>query len=308
MAPVPVTAVKGRGLYVVGMHRSGTSAVTGMLVGLGLQGPSVDDRLPPSPSNESGNNESATLTRFNNDVLLSLGGTWAAPPRLTGDWAAGPRVTGHRDEAARLVAAAFPHEYFVWKDPRTCLLLPFWKTVIGPPEAAVFVYRDALDVARSLQVRNEFPITHGLALWERYVRSASANLDGVPTFVTRFDDVLDDPTVVVRELTAFLQSVGYRVALHEDPAVLRLDQRLRHHRSSGSPVESEPISSSQQLILDVLDQRQGAHRSWSAPDLGTEPDWVEDVLALRRNFDRIRRERPLKDSLVARARSRLLGS
>ena len=36
--------------------------------------------------------------------------------------------------------------------------------------------------------------------------------------------------------------------------------------------------------MSTLDGLQGTHRPWSAPDLGAEPDWVEDVLAMRRQY------------------------
>jgi hypothetical protein len=140
----PDDAPGPRCLYVIGMHRSGTSALTGLLSELGLHGPVDEDLIPTSQWNEMGNRESATLTHFNNRLLRSLGGSWAAPPVLTEGWAGDAGLEDARMEARPLVATAFSDHPFVWKDPRNCLLLPFWRTVISPPNAALFVYRDPL--------------------------------------------------------------------------------------------------------------------------------------------------------------------
>ena len=172
-----------RCLYVIGMHRSGTSATTGLITKLGLRGPAEDDVFRGSRFNAQGNKESVTLTGFNEEILLSLGGEWSAPTVLEPHWEKAPAMVDRRSRASALLTQAFGSQPFVWKDPRNCLLLPFWRG-IASPDAAVFVYRNPLEVAGSIRARNHTPLTHGLALWERYVRSAAANLEGIPTLVT----------------------------------------------------------------------------------------------------------------------------
>jgi hypothetical protein len=286
------------------MHRSGTSALTGLLAELGLHGPVDEDLIPASKWNERGNQESATLTHFNNRLLRSLGGSWAAPPVLREQWDKDGALDDVRVEALPLVTAAFSAYPFVWKDPRNCLLLPFWRSVIRPPDAAVFIYRDPLEVAGSIKARDAFPLTHGLALWERYVRSAATNLSGLPTLVVPFNRVLESSVPWRRELVAFLGEVGIPI----DPAAVErataaVDGNLRHH----SAVSRDPtgIEASPLLVLQALDQLQGTHRPWSAPDLGDEPGWVEDVLTLRRALEDLRRQRRRPNSLWDRARLRM---
>jgi hypothetical protein len=97
-----------------------------------------------------------------------------------------------------------------WKDPRNCITLPFWRTVAGPPVAAVFVYRDPVEVAGSLHVREGIGVTYGLALWDRYVRSACANLVGLPTMVADYARMLDEPAAWIRELEDFLRPLAGR--------------------------------------------------------------------------------------------------
>jgi hypothetical protein len=281
---------KGLGVLVIGMHRSGTSAVTAMLTQLGLNPPRADDLLPPSPWNERGNGESKSLVELNDRLLGELGGSWSAPPELSSRWASAGSLAGLKTEAFEVftsTAGAWP---FAWKDPRNCILMPFWTSVIGSPVAAVFVYREPLEVARSLQARNHFPVTHGLALWERYVRTAAANLAGFPTIAVEFTQVLSEPAAWCHQLVEFLASVDVSV----DPERVTLaagssESRLVHQRSAtdaqGGLVEGP------RAVLATLKGLQGAHFPWSQPDLGVEPSWVADVLTLRRELEQARRDR-----------------
>jgi hypothetical protein len=284
------------------MHRSGTSAVTGLITMLGLHGPSADDLYRTGEWNERGNQESATLSKYNEGILRSLGGDWSAPVVLEEHWEKAPAMAKRRPRASALLNECFGQPPFVWKDPRNCLLLPFWREQITVPDAAVFVYRSPLEVAGSIKARNGYVLTHCLALWERYVRAAAANLDGIPTLVVGFDRVLNDPAEWSRELVGFLGTVG--VATDDasvDRALEALDSSLRHQRPS--PLPGGGIHSSQRQILDALESAQGIHLPWSAPDLGDEPAWVEDVLAMRRELVLFRREHD--SSRLARLGDRL---
>jgi hypothetical protein len=277
----PVTG--RRCLYVVGMHRSGTSAVTGLLVQLGLHGPGEEDVPAVTRWNARGNFESARLIRFNDQMLIDHGGSWGAPRPFDTGWETAPEVADRRVRAARIIGKVFGSDPFVFKDPRNCLTLPFWRTVIAPPAAAVLVYRNPLEVAGSMRARNGITMTHGLALWERYVRSSMAGLDGVPTLVVGFDRVLDDAVTWCGELTEFLGGVGIGCDVSAlDRAARSLDGQLRHVHHTTPQVGG--IHETQRQLLEALGERDGAHLPWAAPDVGDEPSWVEDVLTMRREF------------------------
>jgi hypothetical protein len=276
-------------VFVIGMHRSGTSAMAGMLSQLGITGPSEDDLIPATSSNARGHFESKLLTRIDNQLLRLRGGTWSAPPSVASGWELEPSIVAVKDFARRAFHTTFPSRPMAWKDPRNCIVLPFWRSVLTPPVAAVFVYRDGLEVARSLRARDHFTLTHGLGLWERYLRSASANLDGLPTFVAGYGGLLDDPASTCSALVRFLADIGITVpesAVRH--AVASLDAGLRHERPSAD--EPSDLADSQHDLFARLDSLAGAHHPWHAPDLGVEPSWVDDVLSLRRDYDVLNRQ------------------
>jgi hypothetical protein len=187
------------------------------------------------------------------------------------------------------VRDAFGATPFVWKDPRNCVLLPFWRAVIEPPDAAIFIYRDPLEVARSLEARNRFPVTLGLALWERYNRAAVANLAGMPTLAVNFKRVLDDPEGFGAETAEFLGATGFDTDdVDFDVAGRTVDQDLRHQRTG--PASSSELHASQAEFLAQLAGLEGSHPVWTPPPLAAEPGWVGDVLALRFRSEQLRRD------------------
>ena len=199
--------VLGPWVIVVGMHRSGTSAVTGAIGALGFNVVSAEDRLSPHDSNPE-HWESLSLLLHNDAILAHFGGTWDAPPRLPEGWEADTGLPD-RSAASELLVAAYPHPGpSVWKDPRVCLVLPYWRAVLGAPMAAVLVWRAPLAVARSLHRRDGSPVPYGVALWERYNRSAIANLAATDVFVLDYDDMIESPAASLSGLTSWLDSLG----------------------------------------------------------------------------------------------------
>lgn len=289
LSPAQEAGTTGSGcVFVVGMHRSGTSAATEVLASVGLNPPVPEDRFPTSQWNEHGNWESRGLTNFNDRLISQLGGTWSAPPVLGPGWERDTQLDEWRTRAKRLFARAYPRRPSLWKDPRLCLTLPFWRDVVEAPRAALLVYRDPLEVAGSLGARDGLTRLHSLALWERYTRAACTNLVGVPTFVSEHHRILEDPARWRRSVVDFLAGAGLAV---EPPGPGEvpgsLDPRLRHHRSDGTVVES-PGRSAQELF-EQLRTFDGGHDAWQAPPLGEEPPWVGEVLDLHREVEQARR-------------------
>ena len=251
-------AVGSRDAVVIGMHRSGTSATANCLAELGLLAPPPGDLINGDLNNERGYWESDKLTKFDESVLRHLGGTWSAPPRS--------RTGGKRQMTTRCVLSDRGRPNWRWsiaaepprvmKDPRLCLTLPLWRRVLPREPVAVLVFRDPLEVALSLQKRNEFPLTLSLALWHRYVRQSLASLVGLPVLVIEYARVLDEPRLWVDDLVRFLNANGITPgADRSDRAAHVLQGELRHNRRSNS---EGTVEAEQQPILEILRSRLGS--------------------------------------------------
>ena len=67
-------------LVVLGMHRSGTSSVTGALTLAGATPPLT--LMPPKPDNPTGFWESERVAAFNDGLLARMGAEWHTPGEL----------------------------------------------------------------------------------------------------------------------------------------------------------------------------------------------------------------------------------
>jgi hypothetical protein len=274
---------------VVGMHRSGTSATAGLLIGQGAAGPPADDLVPPSPSNERGHWESRTVNNINTRLLAAIGATAYAPPAQLPNWLT-DEFEELRDEATRWFTASWDDRPLVLKDPRVCVTMPFWRTAIPAQMGVVLVLRDPEDVARSLHSRDNVPMLLGLAMWDRYVRTVVEDLDGLPTLVLEYEAMLREPTVASRAVSDFLAALGVDVTGSSAPDVAagRLDPSLRHHHTEQS--DYADVAGSQREIYTQLSSLAGYQPAWRAPKFEPAPPWVEDTLRLRRELESAWRE------------------
>jgi hypothetical protein len=142
-------------LVVLGMHRSGTSALTRVLNLLGAALP--HNLMPPGPGNELGHWEPIRVAALHDEILDSVGSAWNALKGPDAAWFASPQAEAYVGKIKELVR----REYFeapliVIKDPRLSLLFPLWARALGDLDIAckpIVALRNPLEVARSLCFR-----------------------------------------------------------------------------------------------------------------------------------------------------------
>ncbi len=194
---------------ILGMHRSGTSLVARCCHEAGIFGGESGEMLESQSDNPLGFYERRDLVAANDALLERKQAQWFDPPRhaLTApDEAADPLCA---DVMSSLRASASGRDVFI-KDPRLCLTWPAWRSLHeGGQIVTVYVYREPLAVARSLQTRHAFPLTFGLLLWEHYNRLALAALRETPHACISYSQMASDPNALPRLLEK-LASLGVR--------------------------------------------------------------------------------------------------
>jgi hypothetical protein len=237
---------RGQLLFVIGMHRSGTSALCAALAASGV---SFGSQLiaPMAGVNDEGFWEDAGVVAVNEQLLAELGSSWYAPAYdpATLDWAAA-RFEPMRERARALLTVGFGEGALqAVKDPRLCLTLPFWLALcseLGLPARVCVIGRAPLEVARSLEARDGFPIGYGLRLYALY-RSSIESFVPDDTVYVRYDDLLRDPQSVMARLVDELSLI----AGAPDITVVRGD--LRHHQvDAGSGMLTHADSGDVDLI------------------------------------------------------------
>jgi hypothetical protein len=257
--------------------------VTGVVEALGISTPRLDDRIRPASSNPE-HYESHSIMLHSEDVLDRLGGSLDSPPDLQPGWIGSPELVGIPDPAP-VISNAYPAPGpLVWKDPRVCLLLPYWRPLIPEPVAAVFTWRSPLAVARSLRSRDELSLVHGLSLWERYNREALEGLRGMDVFVLDYQALMSDPRSTVSLLTDWLGSLAQFAQGSDQWDVSRatsvISEEFQHQ--SIDPGTDQSLLPEHRSMIKLLSSLEGAHRRFDPGPLPEESAWGRDVLRSRR--------------------------
>ncbi len=219
---------------ILGMHRSGTSVITRGLqvlsldLGNNLIGPRAED-------NERGFWEDREINALNHSLLRKAGSEWYRLDTLDTSIFCNSAFDIKRDFASQLLKRKIRKgRTFAFKDPCTCLLLPFWQEVfvkLRLTPSYVIVVRNPLEVAESLRKRNGFPWMKSLLLWAKHSVAAIQGTQGVERVFVSYDAVLRDPEGELIRIAASLRLPPPG----DNPGALKqyteefLSVSLRHH-------------------------------------------------------------------------------
>ncbi|HXX94220.1 MAG TPA: hypothetical protein VEN81_11345 [Planctomycetota bacterium] len=217
-------------ILVLGPHRSGTSAVAGALHALGLYMDEPGNLMKAQGDNPKGFFEHYEFFDINNKILGRFGGSWQEPPALVPGWELDPKLQDLRERAVKLVDRLAKKPIWGWKDPRTCLTLDFWSTIVPPPVKAVVVVRNPLEVAQSLFKRDTIHLARGAKLWGIYLARAMERTRGIPRHIVLYEKLC---AYTRRELSRMAQFAGLRT----DEGIMKravdaVQGSLRHHRGT----------------------------------------------------------------------------
>jgi len=226
-------------LLVLGMHRSGTSAVTGALARLGLHlGESL---VPAAADNPGGYFEHSDVVALHENLFAALGRSWDDVREMPAGWEQGPEAKATSDAIRRDILPSLRSQRpWAVKDPRMCRTLPLWTRVLaedGVVPVGLLVIRHPDEVAGSLAARDGIPATQARLLWLRHVlESVRASAD-MPRAVIGYPQLLSDPDAT---LASALTELGVRSATPASGGTLSefVSSQARHH-TAGLQVHAE---------------------------------------------------------------------
>ena len=234
-------------LFIVGMHRSGTSALTAAFCACGAT--TGEDVLAPMEGvNSEGFWEDRRTVELNEALLHNAGLEWY---RVRRDSHLLAFTEDDYERGRAIVTRGFGGGAVeVVKDPRFCLTLPFWLKVcedVGVVAKVCVIVRNADEVAQSLGKRDAFPLSYGLRLTDDYQYHIDL-LEGQygPFVQTDYDRLLASPAAELGRLSGELQLPQ----LADTHAVLRVIKPALKHQNTTAEVGER--RGDEQQLTDVL--------------------------------------------------------
>ncbi|MCH2091319.1 MAG: glycosyltransferase [Pseudoxanthomonas sp.] len=283
-----------RGVLVAGMHRSGTSALTGTLSLLGFD--LGEHLLPPSEDNPKGFYENSEVVAIHERLLSAIGSSWDDPRPFPEGWDRSPAAETAVIEIKSLVQDSFANSArWAVKDPRICRFLPLWRAALGElgiDASVLIVLRHPWEVATSIKKRNEWSVPSGELLWLRYVFDALKGSEGWPTAVLRYEDLLEAPVVAVRNALGHLNLTAITSEAAGEAINDFVERGWRHHhvrpRSHGG--DDDPFSRLARRTYELLAESAGDapdRKALSVLQRDFELAWVAQAGRLDETFGRL---------------------
>jgi len=211
-------------ILVCGVHRSGTSAMSGVINILDAY--MGENMLQPHISNERGFYENKDVVTLNDYILTKLSSSWYDTEELVIDY--------ENKELLELIKyvlmITFGDDTIISiKDPRMCLLFPLYQSVLNKLGYEVYyirTHRPHDEIVKSL-IKREGGLEEE---WFNLISKYNKHLDGLPieTMNINYLDLLENIDGVIVRLQEYLPFLNYS---EENITKIKIfiDKSLKHH-------------------------------------------------------------------------------
>lgn len=227
--------VRKRAISVLGMHRSGTSAITRSINILGVEIGDKRTMYKPQVDNPKGFWEQEKIGLLNDIILENCGSDWDKPNLLKDEWWKSSDILPYKYQLIEMIVLNYAnYDLWVWKDPRTSILLPLWKDVLNELQIDVdyvICIRNPLDVYKSLEIRNGFTLEKSTRLWLIYTLSALFWTQNRKRVIIHFEDFINRPAKTLQFISMFLELPNIN---KNKVKILNsfVKKKLKHHNST----------------------------------------------------------------------------
>ena len=256
MSRTAIPSAERAAIIVLGMHRSGTSALTWLLGQLGAKLP--DDAIDAHADNARGYFESVGLVRADDQVLRVGRSSWFDPRSLDLSRLWESAIRSRKDRIREAIERGWgAAPLLAIKDPRQCRFVPLVAEVLaemGIQPRAALMLRSPADIARSLESRDGTSPAYAHLLWLRHMIDAERATRGMPRAILSYDAMLDDWRGAMSKLAPLAGRDLWQADEEQAEAIAAfLDPGLRHHRADAAAVLEEPLAEIVAAVVAGLD-------------------------------------------------------
>ena len=250
------TVPKRKAILILGMHRSGTSALGGVISALGVAGPKT--LFPRHPANPRGFFESWPLVLAHDAMLESAGSCWDDWRALDSHWLHSKTAERQRQKIRALLVDEYGDEPLIYvKDPRICRFIPFMSSILAElnvSPVAFLLVRNPLEVANSLKRRDEIALTKSFLLWLRHALDAEYHSRHMPRCFLTYEGLLTDWRYQISRAAEKAGIVWPTLSNRPDVEIAQfLTTDLRHETSTLEDLRNHPdVTPMLRATYDIL--------------------------------------------------------
>lgn len=118
-------------ICILGIQRSGTSTITRALNIIGVSIGEKEDLMAPSIDNPKGYWENNKIVSIHEQIFRSFSRNWDTLNPLPNDWWKRDEILTYKNSLIKLLNDIYLNkDLWMWKDPRTSLLVPLWSEIL----------------------------------------------------------------------------------------------------------------------------------------------------------------------------------
>ncbi len=282
-------------VVVLGMHRSGTSAVAGTLSRIGVF--FGDKLLPPAPYNPKGFYEHLDILSTNEEILHTLDSSFQDISPLPLDWHKKISILPLKDRLKEIIERDFSDKpVFGFKDPRISILLPLYLEIFKEMNLDVrFIVceRPSVEIAYSLAERIQYSLYQSLQLCSKYKTAIEEGIqDQIYTRVSMSEFVNDPKSIVQQIVLALKLPIHVTSDMYKDVSDF-IDIGLKHHNLKIEDLLLKISGDLDQNTADLRKSREDLEQSKKNIDMLEEDKRIierslkeieEDKKSLERHF------------------------
>lgn len=238
--------------FVLGMHRSGTSAITGMLCKEGLLSPPID-LMEATDSNEKGYWESQSLANLNDWLLSEFNLSWDNIYEIPKNWEDYNITQIWREKFLKIIINNFKAtKHVVIKDPRLCFLFNGISPVMNNNILDIKIFipiRNPLEVIRSIKKRDGLNDSYILKLWITNILEVETNSRGKDRLIIDFNDIINKPQEIIQKSRKFL-NIKKTNSRNKNSEIF-IDSNLRHQVISQREITKSKFNFEKKTLYEI---------------------------------------------------------
>ncbi len=253
-------------ILVLGMHRSGTSTMSGVL---GILGVELSKKLIESHTdNPKGFFEHKDIVELNKELLSYFGidsdGLFSKLPK---NWQEDYKIGEFKKQIKVIIERDFADtNLFLIKDPRISILLKVYIEIFNELNINtkfVVMRRNVQDVVLSLYKRNKISTLEAINTYRYYYQNIDSVLYNTPHLDFWYDNFFENYESAIKNITDFFADNGLEKTFNSENIIKSfLDINLRHNKVSSEDFLTDLLSglmeqkdAEQKEIISLYEER-----------------------------------------------------